>query len=56
MLGNLTQEDVAEASGLSVQYVRKIESSREVNPSYVSLLAIAKALGVALDELVGEAL
>ncbi len=47
----LTQEEVADAAGLSVQYLRRIEAGRG-NPSFLALRGIASALGVTLAELI----
>jgi transcriptional regulator with XRE-family HTH domain len=51
--GGKTQEDVAHAAGLSEQFLRRIESGRG-NPSFLSLLAISKALDVPLVDIVKD--
>ena len=53
-LGALTQEAVAEAAGLSVQFLRRVERGTG-NPSYLSMLKIADALKIELEELVRNA-
>lgn len=47
----LTQEQLAERSGLSQQYLSGLESGRR-NPTVVTLFEIASALGVSHVELV----
>ena len=49
-----TQERVAEAAGISVQFLRRIERGTG-NPSYLTLHAIAGALKVDLETIVREA-
>jgi len=49
-----TQEAVAEAAGVSVQFLRRVERGTG-NPSYLTLLAIAGALGMDLDQIVRDA-
>ena len=46
-----TQEQLAERSGLSQQYLSKLESGRR-NPTVVTLYELAMALGVSHVELV----
>ena len=46
----LTQEDLGEAAGLHVTYVRKIESGRH-NPSVQVVWLLAKGLGVSFSAL-----
>lgn len=50
----LTQEQFAEASGLSVSYLQKVERGA-VDPSATTLVALASALETSLDALVAEA-
>ena len=49
----LTQEQLAERSGLSQQYLSGLESGRR-NPTVVTLYELATALGVSHVELVRE--
>jgi tetratricopeptide (TPR) repeat protein len=46
----LTQEALAESSGLSVRTIRGLETGRRSNPQLASLLQLADALDLALDE------
>lgn len=50
MKQGLTQEKVADASGLHVTYVASVESGRR-NPSYLSLRALALGLDVSVSEM-----
>jgi transcriptional regulator with XRE-family HTH domain len=47
----LSQEDIAERSGFSQQYISGLERGRR-NPTVVTLFEIAQALGVSHVELV----
>lgn len=49
----LTQEQLAERSGLSQQYISGLEQGRR-NPTVVTLYELATALGVSHVELVRE--
>jgi len=49
----LTQQAVAMAAGLSVSVVSQIEQGTNADPRLSTLLALAAALGVSLDELAG---
>jgi transcriptional regulator with XRE-family HTH domain len=49
----LTQEQLAERSGLSQQYISGLERGRR-NPTVVTLYELAQALGVSHVELVRE--
>ena len=49
----LTQEQLAERSGLSQQYISKLEKG-ERNPTVVTLYELAQGLGVSHVELVRE--
>nr|PZN43355.1 MAG: hypothetical protein DIU60_13190 [Actinomycetota bacterium] len=44
--------DVAAAAGLSAETVRKIETGRIPTPALFTVAALAKTLGISLDELV----
>ena len=48
----LTQKQLAELSGCSLKYVYNVETVPEMNPSIKKLQAIAKVLGVTVDELI----
>uniref|UniRef100_UPI00403FB19C helix-turn-helix domain-containing protein n=1 Tax=Lentilactobacillus hilgardii TaxID=1588 RepID=UPI00403FB19C len=50
----ITQETLAELSGLSVNYISKIERINDQNISLKSLNAIAKVLGVEITKLLGN--
>lgn len=47
----LTQEEVANSAGLHLTFINRIENGRR-NPTYISLLKIAGALGVTVKRLV----
>ena len=49
----ISQEILAERCGLHRTYVSDIERGGR-NPSFLSLLAIARALGVTISELIGD--
>jgi transcriptional regulator with XRE-family HTH domain len=49
---NLSQQELATRSGLSVSIVSQIEQGREANPRLSTLLAITGVLGIGLDDLV----
>ncbi|MBP3460893.1 MAG: helix-turn-helix transcriptional regulator [Bacilli bacterium] len=49
---NLTQEELAEKSDLSISYIKQIESNKEYkNVSLTVILKLSKALGVSVDKL-----
>jgi transcriptional regulator with XRE-family HTH domain len=45
--------DVSEASGISIAYLSDLERGKLVNPTLDTLTALAGALGVSLNELLG---
>ncbi|BBZ33313.1 helix-turn-helix domain-containing protein [Mycolicibacterium confluentis] len=49
--GERTLADVAEAAGISPETLRKIETGRLATPSFTAVAALARALGLSLDEL-----
>ncbi|RAY14622.1 transcriptional regulator [Actinomadura craniellae] len=51
---SLTQEQLAEAAGVSVDLVAKLEQGRRETARITSLIALANALDVELSELVGK--
>jgi transcriptional regulator with XRE-family HTH domain len=50
----MTQEDVAFDAGVSVRHFQSLESG-EVNPSYLVLLSVSRALKVSLSRLLSAA-
>ncbi len=49
---NLTQEDLAEKTDLSISYIKQIESNKEFkNVSLTVILKLSKALDVSVDKL-----
>lgn len=50
----LSQQQLAERSGLSMSVITGVEQGRRTNPTLSTLLAIANTLGMTLDELVGR--
>ncbi|MDX6340184.1 MAG: hypothetical protein QOH87_322, partial [Trebonia sp.] len=53
-LAGLTQEDVAERSGVSVDVIRKLEQHRKHSARLPTLHALAKGLGVEVTALLGD--
>ncbi|WP_052850207.1 helix-turn-helix domain-containing protein [Streptomyces avicenniae] len=53
--GDRSMVDVAAAAGVSAETLRKIETGRAPTPSFFTVAALAGALGLSLDTLVGEA-
>ena len=51
---NLTQQKLAEKTGLSFNTITKIEQGIGDSPTLKTLIKLADALGVGLDELVGR--
>ena len=49
----LTQEELADRSGFSQQYISELENGRR-NPTIVSIYELAQALGVTHEELVAS--
>ncbi|QKT08003.1 helix-turn-helix transcriptional regulator [Gordonia sp. X0973] len=52
----LSAQAVAEASGLSIDTVRSIESGRTASPAFVTVARLAAVLDVSLDSLSGATL
>jgi len=50
----LTQEDVADRASVSLRFVRMIETGRG-NPSFVTMLQIADAIGAPLSDIIRRA-
>jgi transcriptional regulator with XRE-family HTH domain len=51
--GSRSMTEVAAASGVSVETLRKIESGRIPTPAFFTVAALAAALDLHLDELAG---
>ena len=49
----MTQEELAETSGFSQQYISSLECGRR-NPTVVSVYELANALGVAHEQLISS--
>ncbi len=49
--GSRSMVDVAEQSGVPVETLRKIEAGRIPTPAFFTVVALAAALGIALDQL-----
>lgn len=52
--GARTPAEVAAASGVSLEVLRKIESGRVPTPTFFTVAALAHALGLPLDRLVAQ--
>ena len=49
--GDRTSVEIAARAGVSVEALRKIEHGRVPTPAFFTVLAIAEAVGLSLDEL-----
>lgn len=49
--GERTSVEVAQAAGISVETLRKIEHGRVPTPAFFTVVAIARALGVPVESL-----
>lgn len=52
--GDRTSVEVAQAAGISVETLRKIEHGRVPTPAFFTVLAIARAVGLPIEALCGE--
>ena len=51
-ISNLTQEELAEKTDLSISYIKQIESNKEFkNVSLTVILKLSKALDISVDKL-----
>ncbi|MEU7277324.1 helix-turn-helix transcriptional regulator [Streptomyces sp. NPDC045431] len=50
--GDRSMVEIAAAAGVSAETLRKIETGRAPTPSFFTVAALARALGLSLDELV----
>ena len=49
----LTLQDVADRAGLAKSYVWEVEQGKNTNPSLATIIALARALGCSMEDLVG---
>ncbi|QZT60751.1 helix-turn-helix domain-containing protein [Mycolicibacterium austroafricanum] len=54
--GERTLTDVAQAAAISPETLRKIETGRLATPAFATIAALARVLGLSLDELAVSAL
>jgi transcriptional regulator with XRE-family HTH domain len=52
--GDRSMADVAAGAGISAETLRKIETGRAPTPAFFTVAALARVLGLSLDELVGR--
>ncbi|MDF0529769.1 helix-turn-helix transcriptional regulator [Tsukamurella sp. 8F] len=52
--GERRLDDVADAAGISPETLRKIEAGRMPSPAFGTVVALAEALGLPLDDLARE--
>ncbi len=53
-MGSAPPAEVAAASGVSLEALRKIESGRVPTPAFPTVAALSRALGVPLDRLAAD--
>ncbi|GHF97170.1 helix-turn-helix domain-containing protein [Streptomyces albogriseolus] len=52
--GVRSMTDVAASAGISAETLRKIETGRAPTPAFFTVAALAGALGLSMDELIGR--
>ncbi|CAL9615556.1 hypothetical protein SUDANB21_05740 [Streptomyces sp. enrichment culture] len=52
--GARSMTDVAASAGISAETLRKIETGRAPTPAFFTVAALAAALGLSMDELIGR--
>ncbi|MGX1541659.1 helix-turn-helix domain-containing protein [Streptomyces adustus] len=52
--GDRSMTSVAASAGISAETLRKIETGRAPTPAFFTVAALARALGLSMDELVGR--
>ena len=52
--GRASMGEVASAAGISVETLRKIETGRIPTPAFFTVVALARVLGLSLDDLSGS--
>ncbi|MEU4084567.1 helix-turn-helix domain-containing protein [Streptomyces aureus] len=50
--GDRSMADIAGVAGISAETLRKIETGRAPTPAFFTVAALARALGLSMDELV----
>lgn len=50
----ISQQQLAQTAGVSMSFIAKIEQGSQANPRAKALLALARALGVKMDDLFQE--
>ncbi|MFD5073253.1 helix-turn-helix domain-containing protein [Streptomyces sp. NPDC058371] len=52
--GRRSMADIAASAGLSAETLRKIETGRAPTPAFFTVAALARVLGLSLDEVAGH--
>ncbi|MFC5213216.1 helix-turn-helix domain-containing protein [Streptomyces coerulescens] len=52
--GGRSMTEVAANAGISAETLRKIETGRAPTPAFFTVAALAAALGLSMDELIGQ--
>ena len=52
--GERSMVEIAAAAGVSAETLRKIETGRAPTPAFFTVAALAGALGLSMDELIGR--
>ncbi|GAA2248725.1 transcriptional regulator [Streptomyces ruber] len=52
--GGRSMAEVAAAAGISAETLRKIETGRAPTPAFFTVAALARVLGLSMDELAGR--
>ena len=51
---DLSQTQLASASGLSVDYISKLETGKKRNPAFLTLYKLATGLGISMTDLISS--
>ncbi|MFE9124039.1 helix-turn-helix domain-containing protein [Streptomyces sp. NPDC007148] len=52
--GSRSMAEVATGAGISAETLRKIETGRAPTPAFFTVAALARVLGLSLDDIVGQ--
>ncbi|MET8635818.1 helix-turn-helix domain-containing protein [Streptomyces sp. NPDC004096] len=52
--GSRSMAEVAAGAGISAETLRKIETGRAPTPAFFTVAALARVLGLSLDDIVGQ--